>query len=279
MDNEGPKASSIISAQRKAVGGSVKRCTKGKNCSATCIDPRETCLVDLPTPVQGSLSKISSALKTKVLSDAQPSSTLTKVSGYVPNTDVWEDAVNGDLAKLSKETNDWVKKHGFDEKQEGHDSNHVMAHSFFGINSDYLASISGGKRGDVSLAEEGLVHYLEQLARARRLAQGSSSEEIDKYHNEWKKHGTYYSPKDITEGTISPKFANKPLSKTDIKQHVLGQMKDLNLYFKLGNDSKRMEDAADKVSDIIFNGQSNPKFYNMVDSLPKISEQEGADFF
>ena len=41
----------------------AKRCTKGKSCSATCIDPRETCSVDLPAPVSVSTGKVVNFLR------------------------------------------------------------------------------------------------------------------------------------------------------------------------------------------------------------------------
>lgn len=53
-----PTAAQVRSAKAAAIGGGRKRCVKGKSCSATCIDSRETCLVELPEPVQGSLGKV-----------------------------------------------------------------------------------------------------------------------------------------------------------------------------------------------------------------------------
>jgi hypothetical protein len=47
----------VLAARSRAVGGSRKKCTKGKSCSATCIDPNESCLVEFPAPVSSSLSK------------------------------------------------------------------------------------------------------------------------------------------------------------------------------------------------------------------------------
>lgn len=58
-----PPASSIRSAKANAVGGSPKRCTKGKNCSATCIAANETCLVELPEQTQTSISKARNYIK------------------------------------------------------------------------------------------------------------------------------------------------------------------------------------------------------------------------
>ena len=58
-----PSASSIRSAKANAIGGGRKRCIKGKSCSATCIDPREDCLVELPEPTQGPLGKVKNYLQ------------------------------------------------------------------------------------------------------------------------------------------------------------------------------------------------------------------------
>ncbi|NDH07714.1 hypothetical protein EBX93_17675, partial [bacterium] len=57
-----PTASEIRSANIHAVGGGRKRCTKGKNCSAACIDAREYCLVGLPESVGVSLSRVASMI-------------------------------------------------------------------------------------------------------------------------------------------------------------------------------------------------------------------------
>lgn len=56
MGNQ-PTTGEVIRAKVHAVGGSRPRCQKGKACSAACIDPNETCLVEFPTPVSSSLSK------------------------------------------------------------------------------------------------------------------------------------------------------------------------------------------------------------------------------
>jgi hypothetical protein len=53
-----PTVSEVERAQAQAVGGKKDRCLKGKSCSATCIDPNETCLVEFPTPVSGAISKM-----------------------------------------------------------------------------------------------------------------------------------------------------------------------------------------------------------------------------
>jgi hypothetical protein len=54
----GPTASEIRSAKANAEGGGRKRCTKGKNCSATCIAQGDDCLVDFPEPVQNEIRKM-----------------------------------------------------------------------------------------------------------------------------------------------------------------------------------------------------------------------------
>jgi hypothetical protein len=74
MSLKGPTASAIRNAKRNAVGGARKRCRKGKTCSATCIDPREDCLVELPDPVSMATSQVVSLLKSKKVSSGTPSS-------------------------------------------------------------------------------------------------------------------------------------------------------------------------------------------------------------
>ena len=63
---EGPTRSSIISAKSRAIGGTRKRCRKGKNCSATCIARYDECLVDLSPEVGAAVSKVSKVLRSMV---------------------------------------------------------------------------------------------------------------------------------------------------------------------------------------------------------------------
>lgn len=56
--NSLPTVSEVERAREQAVGGKKDRCVRGKSCSATCIDPNETCLVEFPTPVSDSISRM-----------------------------------------------------------------------------------------------------------------------------------------------------------------------------------------------------------------------------
>jgi hypothetical protein len=58
-----PTASAIRAANRNAVGGGRKRCRKGKNCSATCIDAGKDCLVGLPEPASQATTKVAAMLQ------------------------------------------------------------------------------------------------------------------------------------------------------------------------------------------------------------------------
>ena len=60
-----PTVSEIRSANQKAVGGGRKRCRKGKNCSATCINGSDACLVGLSENVGVSVSKVRDFLTTR----------------------------------------------------------------------------------------------------------------------------------------------------------------------------------------------------------------------
>jgi len=60
-----PTVSQIRSANQKAVGGGRKRCRKGKNCSATCINGADECLVGLSENVGVSVSKVRNMLTTR----------------------------------------------------------------------------------------------------------------------------------------------------------------------------------------------------------------------
>lgn len=78
MAIDGPSASDIRAANRNAVGGGRKRCRKGKNCSATCIDAGKFCLVGLPEPASVSMSKASKMLQTRKSGNAPPAPTEAK---------------------------------------------------------------------------------------------------------------------------------------------------------------------------------------------------------
>ena len=68
----GPTASDIRTAKREAVGGARKRCSKGKNCSATCIDGSEYCLVDFPTPVQAEIKRMVQFIESRAAKAGAP---------------------------------------------------------------------------------------------------------------------------------------------------------------------------------------------------------------
>jgi hypothetical protein len=40
-----------------------KRCIRGKSCGATCIDPNERCLLELPGGASGEVSKVKKQIK------------------------------------------------------------------------------------------------------------------------------------------------------------------------------------------------------------------------
>lgn len=52
-----PTRAKVLRAQREAVGGRRKRCRRGKNCSAACIQSGMICLVEFPLPVSKALGK------------------------------------------------------------------------------------------------------------------------------------------------------------------------------------------------------------------------------
>jgi hypothetical protein len=58
-----PTGSKIRQAHQRAVGGAQKRCRKGKNCSAACIQADKTCLVALAEPVNVAATKVSAMLQ------------------------------------------------------------------------------------------------------------------------------------------------------------------------------------------------------------------------
>jgi hypothetical protein len=95
-----PTASAIRTANRNAVGGGRKRCRKGKNCSATCIDAGKDCLVGLPEPVSQATTKVAAMLQQRqgaggtapTAPQAAPQPTLQELSARV--TQAGKDYVN-----------------------------------------------------------------------------------------------------------------------------------------------------------------------------------------
>lgn len=81
--------SDVQRAKARAVGGKRKRCTKGKSCSATCIDSREMCIVDIPDNVVAALPKVRGILQ--------------KVgkSGQQPDYSKWNPVAEGNYGKVS----------------------------------------------------------------------------------------------------------------------------------------------------------------------------------
>ena len=53
-----PTNAQILRAQASAVGGKGKRCSKGKNCSATCIAGGKICLVELSASISSATKKV-----------------------------------------------------------------------------------------------------------------------------------------------------------------------------------------------------------------------------
>jgi hypothetical protein len=60
---QGPSESDIRQAHATAVGGQPKRCSKGKNCSAACIERADFCLVELPVSVSQETSRLRDSLQ------------------------------------------------------------------------------------------------------------------------------------------------------------------------------------------------------------------------
>jgi hypothetical protein len=59
----GPSESDIRKAHATAVGGQPKRCSKGKNCSAACIERADYCLVELPVSVSKETARLRDSLQ------------------------------------------------------------------------------------------------------------------------------------------------------------------------------------------------------------------------
>jgi hypothetical protein len=118
-----PTTSEVRSAKANAVGGAPKRCRKGKNCSATCIDSREYCLVDFPVPVSESLTHVrdfvENRLKNRVAAGAMTQEQADKYIGRLEEKDNFGAARAKELYKgLQKLQEEHTKDGKFD--KEGH---------------------------------------------------------------------------------------------------------------------------------------------------------------
>jgi hypothetical protein len=66
MAFEAPTAGEIRTAKRQAVGGGRKRCRKGKNCSAACIQAGMECLVEMPESAGVATTKVAAMLQKRM---------------------------------------------------------------------------------------------------------------------------------------------------------------------------------------------------------------------
>lgn len=103
--------SEIRVAHKRAVGGGRKRCSKGKNCSAACIQRSESCLVEIPL----SPSEATRKLRDKIVESKQLS--LFDGSKYV-SADKLKEIVDEKDAKIKKGIRDAIKEDDKD-KYEG----------------------------------------------------------------------------------------------------------------------------------------------------------------
>lgn len=78
-----PTQSEIRTAKRQAVGGGRKRCRKGKNCSAACIQAGMECLVEMPETAGVATTKVRNMLEKRMggKMPAPPQKTPAQVAG------------------------------------------------------------------------------------------------------------------------------------------------------------------------------------------------------
>jgi hypothetical protein len=88
-----PSESEIRQAHAKAVGGQPKRCSKGKNCSAACIERDDACLIVFPIPASDGTSKVRDLVSNRAAQFPPPSQI---------ERDVKSDDYFGKLYKVSR---------------------------------------------------------------------------------------------------------------------------------------------------------------------------------
>lgn len=116
MNSNAPTVSEIRTAKDNAVGGGRKRCVKGKNCSAACIQAGMVCLVEMPESAGIAVGKLRDYLmgaRDKLVGTQTPS------GRQVP----------GEFQPLRtpKEAADWLIKHKDEIAMWGIDENRVDA--------------------------------------------------------------------------------------------------------------------------------------------------------
>ena len=109
MLKKAPTASAIRAANRNAVGGGPKRCRKGKNCSATCIDPNKDCLVGLPEPVSMTTTKVAKMLQAKQGGGASSTTTAPATAKAAPAATPTLDELSKRVTETGKE---WARLNG-----------------------------------------------------------------------------------------------------------------------------------------------------------------------
>ena len=116
MYSTAPTVGEIRTAQANAVGGGRKRCTKGKNCSAACIQNEMYCLVDLPESAGVAVGKVRNYLmgaRDKFVGTQTPSGTITP-GEFQP-------------LRTAKEAADWLMKNKDELAMWGIDDNKARA--------------------------------------------------------------------------------------------------------------------------------------------------------
>jgi hypothetical protein len=119
---EAPTRSEIISAQQNAVGGSRKRCVKGKACSATCIFAGDDCLVELDPEVGRAVNQardfIQSAVQRGVITPEKGQEVFEKYTG-LGKTDLEKEIGEegkGGKKVVSKEVREVFQREGIKER-------------------------------------------------------------------------------------------------------------------------------------------------------------------
>ena len=166
----------------------------------------------------------------------QPQPAKEKEKEKVPDKNLWQSAQKGDLSQLKKQTENWAKEHGLS-MIEGHDHAHSMIHSYLGVNSDILSRLGGGKKGDISPLEEGLVYHFDKLGKDRRGSEGTPI---------------------------------KSMTKQEITNNIAPMIKGLYKGMDQEN-SPQVSQSIQRATNIIYNLQSRKDYAKFVNALDKTS--------
>jgi len=140
----------------------MKRCTKGKSCGATCIDPRERCVLELGPLIDKATKKVVNLLKQREGSGNNSQAAATP-KPQKETKGLFSKGSNVDLVAVEKAAEKWRQEAGLSASPGTldwkHDRVHALTHSFLGGANKIGEWIGQGPKSPTP-AEETLVNMV-----------------------------------------------------------------------------------------------------------------------